>query len=242
MQTTNIEWCKNPDGTKGKSWNPVRGLCPGVYSECAEYCYARKLYKRYGWDQTIRLDEAELNCWMPKNPSRIFVGSTYDLVFAHRREMPRFEDSGQQWILWILDKANTYNKHTFIFLTKSPYWYPLYRFPKNCWLGMTVYGASSYNREIELERFRDFKQMNVPNLKFISFEPLLRDALGDEDLKGINWIILGAQTKPNIQPKKEWVDKIIAKAKEADTKIFIKNNLNNKLTDYADWSQQIPEA
>ena len=207
------------------TWNCIKGLCPGVYAECAEFCYARKMYHRYKWNPEIRLDEPELNCHMPSKPSRIFVGSTFDLVFAK-----------EEWLLEILDKARFHPKHTFIFLTKNPSGlYSKHIFPSNCWLGMTVYGSK--DNLVEQARFRIFKKMEVSNLKFISFEPLLRDALGGEDLKGIGWVIIGSQTKPNIQPKKEWVEKIIDQAEKDGCKIFMKNNLEL-------WPQiqQIPEG
>jgi protein gp37 len=216
------------------TYNPVKGLCPGVYAECAEYCYARKLYKRYGWDQTIRLDEAELNCRMPKKPSRIFVGSTFDYSFIDK-----------DILLQIRNRIKENPQHIFIFLTKNPVLYDSFVFPSNCWLGMTVYGASrgKLNKEEipedlqEKFRFRGFKKLQVPNLKFISFEPLLRDALGDEDLKGISWVIIGARTSPNIQPNMEWVGKIILQAKYDKCKLFIKNNIERWVK-----LQQIPEA
>jgi len=217
MQTTKIEWVLNPDGSKGKSWNPLKGRCPGVYAECAEFCYARKIYKRFNLDPTIRLDETELNCRMPKKPSRIFAGSTFDYSFAR-----------ESWIIKILDIIKNNPQHIFIFLTKNPVWYSQHLWPGNCWLGMTVYGSaslSSFAKCLESERFKYFKKMNLPNLKFISFEPLLQDALGDEDLKGIGWVILGAKTKPNVQPKPEWVNKIIHSATINKCKIFLKDNL-----------------
>ena len=90
----------------------------------------------------------------------------------------------------------------------------------------------------ERDRFREFKKMSLPNLKFISFEPLLKDALGDEDLRGISWVIIGARTSPNIQPKPEWVDKIFLEARSSrNIPIFLKNNLEYQIK-----CQEIPEG
>lgn len=236
MNKTDIEWCN-------LSWNAIKGKCPGVYAECAEFCYARKLYKRYGWNPEIRLDEKELNCHFPKKPSRIFVGSTFDLSFADK-----------DWLLQIRDKIKLYPEHTFIFLTKNPVLYDSFAFPKNCWLGMTVYGPDREREDnkkyymnypkVELNRFNDFKMMDLPNLKFISFEPLLRDALGDEDLKGISWVIIGAMSQPFIEPRSEWVFNIMNKARTAGCEIFLKNNLykSSYLRDQKNRLQEIPEA
>ena len=210
MQKTKIEWTDYV-------YNPVKGLCPGVYTECAEFCYARKIYKRFNFDPIIRLDKKELNCPMPKKPSRIFTGSTFDYSFAR-----------ESWIIKILDIIKNNPQHTFIFLTKNPNLYDNFVFPINCWLGMMIFGSKkniSSGQNIERYLFLKFKNMDLPNLKFISFEPLLRDTLGDEDLKGIGWVIIGAQTRPNIQPKPEWVNKIIHRATINKCKIFLKDNL-----------------
>ncbi len=42
---------------------------------------------------------------------------------------------------------------------------------------------------------------------------------------GIAWIILGAQTKPTLQPKIEWVREIVEAADKAGVKVFLKDNL-----------------
>lgn len=43
INATKIEWCLNPDGTPGYTWNPITGcLGPDGQGPCA-YCYARRL-------------------------------------------------------------------------------------------------------------------------------------------------------------------------------------------------------
>ena len=49
MKKTDIEWCDY-------SINPVKGLCPVG----CEYCFARRLYKRFKWNPEIRLDSEVL--------------------------------------------------------------------------------------------------------------------------------------------------------------------------------------
>ena len=108
MQRTKIEWVKNPDGSPGFTWNPIKGLCPMGCS----YCYARKMYKRFGWDKTIRLSFNE--CDAPrhrKRPSTIFAGSTFELFS---------DEISSSSIAFILKKVQAIQWHTYLFLSKNP--------------------------------------------------------------------------------------------------------------------------
>ncbi len=42
---------------------------------------------------------------------------------------------------------------------------------------------------------------------------------------GISWVIIGAQTKPTVYPKIEWVREIVEAADKAGVKVFLKDNL-----------------
>ena len=42
---------------------------------------------------------------------------------------------------------------------------------------------------------------------------------------GINWVIIGAQTKPSVYPKIEWVEEIELSARQVNIPIFEKDNL-----------------
>ncbi len=79
MQHTKIEWVRNQDGTQGYSINPVKGVCP---VDCKDnqgksYCYARRLYKRFKWDETIRFEPLDYKKF--PDGSKVFVGSTMEL-------------------------------------------------------------------------------------------------------------------------------------------------------------------
>ncbi len=73
-------------------------------------------------------------------------------------------------------------------------------------------------------------------IKFISFEPLLAEVFvhyfdNFEGEQFPNWVIIGAQTNPYKPPKREWVEKIIEKAKENNIPVFLKDNLFKKYPD-----------
>jgi protein gp37 len=75
-------------------------------------------------------------------------------------------------------------------------------------------------------------------VKFVSFEPLYED-LGDVDLSGIDWVIIGAQRRPNMQPTFNAVKSVISQAQTDGAKVFLKNNLDlNGLNKWRDWGQR----
>ena len=214
MGKTKIEWCDY-------TINPVKGKCPVA----CPYCYARRLYDRFKWNPTIRLD---LDAFQPlrsvRQPSRVFVGSTIEL-FGDWIE--------HSWMMDILSLCESYKRagHSFLFLTKYPEnlirWSP---FPDNCWVGVTI--TSNNHKDSYIG---DLAYVRVP-VKFISFEPLLEWADLAEQRKilpdrlkrwGINWLIIGQQTpvSAKTQPKIKWVREIVKAADQAGIPVFLKDNL-----------------
>mgnify|MGYP001558062363 CR=1 FL=1 len=211
MQKTRIEWC---DYTV----NPVKGLCPMACS----YCYARRMYKRFGWNPEIRYDVTLLNYEQkPHFPdgSKVFVGSTMEL-FGH------WIDS--KWLSDIFhDCWSRYPKVTFIFLTKQPTelkrWSP---FPANCWVG-----CSATNSEQAVRAMMELYFIDAP-IKFLSLEPLLSNEgytkWGYIDFKKINWLIIGQQTpvSDTTLPHVQDIQQIIQGVDSSNGAVFLKNNLS----------------
>ena len=101
MNKTKIEWCDY-------TINPIKGICK---HKCW-YCYAKAMYKRFGWDEKIRYDpDAFYDVNKIPFGSKIFVGSTHD-IFGEWVE--------SEIIKIIISWTAIYPKHTFIFLTKNP--------------------------------------------------------------------------------------------------------------------------
>lgn len=215
MNKTVIEWC-------GYTINPVKGMCPMA----CDYCYARRMYKRFKWNTEIRFDQ---HVWrksihriaiLPK-PSRIFIGSTFEL----------FGDwCDPDWISQILEEIAMYKSHTFIFLTKKPEnlikWSP---FPENCWIGVSV--CNDKMLDVAVDKLEDIPSDH----KFISFEPLLERLTLSLDYamyySGISWVIIGQRTPVSIktQPKIEWIREIVLAADKAGIPVFLKDNLKSLL-------------
>lgn len=213
MNKSRIEWT---DYTV----NPVKGLCP---MDCKDlegksYCYARRMYKRFHWDETIRYD---LDWSVPiskcKEPSRIFVSSTMELFGSWIQ--PEFVESIIRHIgAW-------YPQHTFIFLTKRPHELAKYNpWPENCWVGTS---AESLEHIRKRGGYGSWAIDTQAKVKFISFEPLLGPFLPTHIPDGVNWVIIGQQTpiqKKHMIPD-YWVLDIVDQARMAGLSVFMKNNL-----------------
>ena len=237
MAKTKIDWCDYV-------WNPVWGCLK--YPPC-KYCYARKIAKRFAKqvaekqfknfviDETMSIYEVQkwkdkmkenlyyfLPTWLPENfkksfpkePSRIFVNSMSEIYFWEK-----------EWMNAVLEKIKKYPQHTFMFLTKFPQVYKNYNFPKNCWLGITITDTTN----ADCFKCQSFHRYVKNNIKFISFEPLLKFDTCKFAIHCMSpppdWIIVGAQTNPYKPPKREWVEGIIKSAKKLNVPIFLKDNL-----------------
>ncbi len=110
--------------------------------------------------------------------------------------------------------------------------------PANAWLGVTV------NRCCDLHRIADLKETDA-EVKFVSFEPLYEDLTRFTlDLDGIDWVIIGAQRRPDVQPNLEWLDHLIRRADAVDAPVFLKDNLDLYTPDNPNPTrrQEIPEV
>ena len=212
---SSIEWT---DAT----WNPVRG-CTKISPGC-KHCYAETFAERFrgvkghpyeqGFD--LRLVPEKLQeplRW--KTPRMIFVNSMSDLFH---------EDVPDEYI----EKAATVmvkaNWHTFQVLTKRSWRMKRLlntklRFaasPPHIWWGVSV-----ENRKHGLPRIEHLKAANV-RVRFLSIEPLLED-LGQLDLEGISWVIVGGESGPGARPmQKEWVLSIRDECRVARVSFFFK--------------------
>ena len=232
MQRTKIEWVKNENGSQGYSINPVKGLCPIACKDKQgkEYCYARRMYKRFKWNPEIRFDDSVFFDLARIKPSRIFIGSTIELFGEWVKD---------EWLQFTFDICRAYSHHTFIFLTRQPQnlfkWSP---FPDNCWVGVTAIDAQTLNSG--LYHLWDVKA----KIKFVSIEPLLFwNPLFSQIVfpHHLNWLIIGQQTpvSAKTQPEIEWIWEIVEAADKAGIPVFLKDNLEG-LFDYPlpEWAEE----
>lgn len=191
---TSIEWTE-------QTWNPTVG-CSKVSDGCAN-CYAEVMARRLkamrvrgyenGFQLTLlpmRLDEPLLR----KQPTIYFVNSMSDLFH---------EQIPDRYILEILAVIRQSPQHTFQILTKRAErmaeFFQGQAPPHNAWLGVTV-----ENRSQGLPRLEYLRRISSC-VRFVSAEPLLED-LGDVNLNGIYWVIVGGESGPKARPmKREWI-------------------------------------
>jgi len=239
MNRTKIEWVRNPDGTQGYTWNPITGCLgpigtPDNPQRCP-YCYAHRLargrlkrhYLSNFWGDKILLPNGDpMDPFIPRFwPNRLdepFRVRKPNTIFVCSMGEPFNQYYPFHWLENIFDIFWQAHHHTFIVLTKNPEGARQRNYPKNVWLGVTVSSFRDWRRVCSLQDGN-----TEAYIKFISFEPLLDDALDTTiiSLNGIDWVIIGAQTKPTVLPKAKWIFRVIDRANKEGIPIFLKNNL-----------------
>lgn len=215
---SNIEWTD-------RTWNPATG-CTQISPGCKN-CYAKTLSKRLKamgqekYRNNFEYTEHEKYLDEPlkwKKPSMIFVNSMSDLFH---------EKSTDKFLYKVFATMMKAKWHTYQILTKRADLMELFfryhnhdlgfkTVPKHIWIGTSV--ESSYYL-FRIERLKNIKA----ETKFVSFEPLL-ERIGNVDLKGINWAIVGGESGPNFRDviKKEWVIELRDICRRDGVKFFFK--------------------
>ena len=210
-----IEWT---DAT----WNPVLG-CTKVSAGCA-HCYAERFSERFrgvpghpfeqGFD--LRLVPAKLD--QPRRwraPRRVFVNSMSDLFH------PQVPES---YIAEVGRVMSEVRRHTYQVLTKRHERMQELLGGRLSWMAELPnvwFGVSVENRRQGLPRLEALRQMPAV-VRFASIEPLLED-LGEFDLTGIDWVIVGGESGPRARPIAEsWVINILAQCRRDDVPFFFK--------------------
>jgi protein gp37 len=230
---SDIEWT---DAT----WNPIAG-CVIVSPGCTN-CYAmrmaarlqamgqtkyrdttRKSGGRSVWTGKVVLNRSALlapTLW--RSPKRIFVNSMSDLFQ---------ENVPVSFIREIWSVMAAANWHTYQVLTKRPERMAAvlsmrgFATLPHVWLGTSVENADYVDRLQGLKRSR-------AAIRFVSFEPLL-GPVGDVDLSGIHWAIVGGESGPRARPMdRSWVDQIRSSCERQSVAFFFKQwgGCNKKAT------------
>lgn len=183
------------------------------------YCYAEDMFNRFdkSFEPTFHPERLEEPYKVTK-PSKIFVGSVCDL-FA--------EWTDRDWMWKVLDAIDECPvPHNWQLLTKSPENIPIGNWAcvKNIWLGATVTSKDNIANIAEIRN----RQAKV---HFISFEPLL-GRIENLDLRGIDWVIVGALTgSKKVKLQFDWLTPILDECGDKNIPLFMKNNLRQYFPD-----------
>jgi protein gp37 len=210
-----IEWT---DAT----WNPVRG-CTKITPGC-DHCYAETFAERFrgvkghpyeqGFDLRL-VPEKLVDPLRWKRPKMIFVNSMSDLF---HKDVPQNYIEG---VCRVMERANW---HTYQVLTKRSsllqnLLQTRLRFAAN--LPHIWWGVSVEDRAHGLLRIKHLQQAPAA-VRFLSVEPLLED-LGEINLEGIHWVIVGGESGAGARPmQKEWVLSIRDQCERAQVPFFFK--------------------
>jgi len=210
-----IEWT---DAT----WNPVRG-CKKISPGCT-HCYAETFAERFrgvpghpyerGFDLRLVPEKlADPLKWA--SPKTIFVNSMSDLFH---------EGVHDSYITYVARVMQLADWHTYQVLTKRAARMRellTTRIAFAAKLKHIWWGVSVENKKHGLPRI-EFLREAPAAMRFLSIEPLLED-LGELNLEGIGWVIVGGESGPGARPmKKEWVLKIMEQCAAAQVPFFFK--------------------
>lgn len=211
MKTSKIEWTE-------ATWNPTTG-CNKVSSGCKN-CYAETMAFRLkamgtkGYEDGFKFSMQPERLEQPlkrKTPTKYFVNSMSDLFH---------EECDFEFIDKILDVIRQTPRHTYQILTKRAHIMSKYfkdrDIPQNIWLGVTV-----EDKKHGIPRIDYLRKINA-KIKFLSVEPLLED-LGDINLKGIHWVIVGGESGHKARPmKEEWAINVKTQCDKVGSAFFFK--------------------
>ena len=186
------------------TWNPVTG-CTKISPGC-KYCYAETLARRLnamgiaGYENGFAVSTLPDRLNQPRHRKKQtiwFVNSMSDLF--HDRVPFVFVER-------VMETISDTPQHIYQILTKRPKRMAKYftkrQIPKNVWLGVTV-----EDRKYGIPRIEELRQVDA-TIRFLSVEPLLED-VGELDLDGIHWVIVGGESGTRARPMKaDWARRL----------------------------------
>lgn len=225
MARSSIEWTQ-------ATWNPTTG-CDRTSPGC-DNCYALTLANRLkamgqlkyqndgnprtsgpGFRLTLHEDALEIpRTW--STPRKVFVNSMSDLFHP---------DVPLSFMRQVFDVMASTPQHEYQILTKRSKRLSeiadQLNWPANVWIGVSV--------ETARYTFRIDHLRTIPAaVRFLSCEPLIGE-LGDLNLLGIDWVIVGGESGHGARPMRlEWVSHLHSQCAAANVPFFLKQ-LGNRL-------------
>lgn len=217
MENSKIEWTDH-------TFNPWVG-CTKISPAC-DHCYAESWAKRAGkpglwdgerrrttvsnWQKPLKWDRAAEAAGVRAKVFCASLADVFDNVIPDEWRADLFRlilrTPNLDWLL--LTKRIGNAKHML-----PADWADGYR---NVWLGSTICNREEYGRDAD-------KLRAIPaRIHFLSLEPLLEE-LGQIDLTGIDWAIVGGESGPHSRAMEvSWAESIRYRCESYDTAFFMK--------------------
>ncbi len=206
-----IEWTQ-------QTWNPTVG-CSKISPGCKN-CYAESMARRLQAMGTAGYENGFALTLLPgrlsdplsrKKPTTYFVNSMSDLF--HERVPDAF-------IAQVFETMRASPQHTYQILTKRASrmvrFFARRNVPSNAWLGVSVEDI-----KYGVPRIDCLRRVSA-NVRFLSVEPLLED-LGELNLSGIHWVIVGGESGPKARPmRQDWVESVRRQCDAQSVAFFFK--------------------
>ena len=240
----NIGWCTHTHNIATGCLNKKLGICnvQACYAQqTAENPYYRKAFP-YGFEPHF-YEERIYQIRKLKKPAIIFMDSMSDIFGSW------WTDEQILKTLHIMDSFRGVHWHKYIVLTKNPVRmaFTLKDYMndegadrlKNVYFGVSVSGADNMIERDRLVFLKKIKGMRYKTV--ISMEPLLHDPenliFHADGITWADWVIVGGQTKPTLEPPEEWVLRV-AGATCPGQPLFIKKNCGGE---YGNHFHDFPE-
>lgn len=219
-QTTGIEWTNH-------TWNPFVGC--SVHTAGCTNCYAMKqaaMITAAHYNGVVK-DVNNKSVWTGKlnqSPPHIInkplkiAGNA--MIFVNSMSDFFHENAEYAWQLAAMKVIEATPQHVYQILTKRPENIQKFvdqygAFPPNVWLGITM---ERHDYKFRIDILRKIQA----TVRFMSIEPLVGH-LGEMDLTGIHWVIVGGESGPGARVMKiEWVREARDQCKAQNVPFFFK--------------------
>lgn len=208
-KNSKIQWTND-------SWNPWQG-CVKVSTGC-KFCYMYRDKKIYGSEPRV-VSRSKTTFYDPlkwKDSRLVFTCSWSDWFIAEADE----------WRPEAWEIIQQTPRHTYQLLTKRPErihenlptWFD--EIADHVWIGVSVESQEYVNRIDYL--------LDLPCIKFVSFEPLLEEIKWTDKMNHLDWVIIGGESGNDnggylYRPMElAWMEKLMNEAKSHNIPVFVK--------------------
>ncbi len=192
-----------------KTLSPVMGCDLGC-----EYCYAKNINKRFH-----HMANFSKPMFFEYRLTQLYSGSPKVFNLTSMSDFSSWCKNG--WTERVFSTLSKTPLNQYLLQTICPEECNFTTDLDNVWFGTSV------TTNADLPRIEKLQEGIKAKHHYISFEPLFED-LGEINLKGIDWVIVGAETgsrKERVEAQRQWVENIVKQAQEQNVPLIMKSSL-----------------